>query len=114
MSYASHVAEIILQQLGGADSLRAMIGAGPFLCGLVDRVQPALSFRFRARAAKRANMARIILDPSDTYTVELWRAGQDSASLLVTREGIYSDQLISVLEYETGLRLRNSTPAHPS
>lgn len=95
------VANTIIQQLGGANKLRAMIGAGPFL-GDDNSVQ------FSFKGSRKANKCRITLDWTDTYTVQLFRYSPKycSGKMVYELEGCYADMLIPVFESETGLYLR--------
>lgn len=97
------VAETILSQLGGAARLTAMIGARQFAAG-----DSELTFKFAAPATNGANCIQIVLDASDTYEVIFHRIGR--APKFEVREigrvpFVYDDQLIDVIESETGLRL---------
>src|SRR3972149_3750970 len=64
------VAETILQQMGGARRLKAMIGAYDFLGSEKDR---ELQFKWKAKARNGAKAITISLDPSDTYTLKFWK-----------------------------------------
>ena len=97
------VANTILAQLGGGGRLTAMIGAKDFL-GDAN----SLKFRFAAPAKNGANLVRVQLDASDTYTVEFYKIGRAPAfecSKINSISFVYDDQLVPVIESETGLRL---------
>lgn len=97
------VANTILAQLGGSGRLTAMIGATDFL-GNGNR----LKFRFTAPAKNGANLVRVQLDASDTYTVEFYkidRAPKFDCNKINSVSFVYDDQLVPVIESETGLRL---------
>jgi hypothetical protein len=94
------VAEEIFQQLG-AGRMTAMIGVSRIRHGK-DRI----IVRFKARAIGGINKFEIILDPSDTYTVKLYRETVKGDSLKYETSDIYCDQLIDLLEKQTGLAFR--------
>jgi hypothetical protein len=102
MSQGNTVATTILAQLGGAGRLSAMIGAYNFMSD-----GPALIFKFRAQASKGIKAIKVTLDPSDTYTVRFWRIGNRGLNVQQVAEhsDVYADNLKTVIEYETGLRL---------
>ncbi len=100
MTNATHtnVASIILSQLGGNRFL-AMTGAKDLLDlgnGLRCRI---------GRNAKRITHVEIILDASDTYTVNFYRVtkrGLD-VELVESLDMVYADNLRSHFEISTGL-----------
>lgn len=98
-------ANTILSQLTGASNgaarLVAMIGAWAVTFGNDDDV----SFRFKARAQNGANMCRIKLDPSNTYTVEFISFRGSQRTLKGIFKDVYNDSLKELFEHETGLRL---------
>jgi hypothetical protein len=100
------VANEILHQLGGARRLGMMLGAHAF-GGTAD----SLSFRFRARATNGSNALRIVLDPSDTYTIEFLSLRGRSRIVKKTFEGAYAEDLRQIFESETGLYLNLGTMA---
>jgi hypothetical protein len=95
------VANTIAQQLGhSANRMVAMIGAYNFVGS-----ENSLSFRFKARARNGANACRIVLDPSDTYTVEFISLRGTSRKVKGEFKDIYADSLKGLFERETGLYL---------
>ena len=95
----SQVAETILHQLGGNRFL-VMTGARNLV---YDRT--SLTFKV-GRNSKSVTHCRIVLDPSDTYTVEfLWVRGHH-VKTRGTHEGVYCDQLVEIFERGTGLATR--------
>jgi hypothetical protein len=94
------VAETIYQQLGGG-RMATMIGVSRIRHGN-DR----LIVRFKARALNGINKFEIILDPCDSYTVKLYRETAKGDTLKYETSGIYCDQLIELLEKQTGLAFR--------
>ena len=95
------VANTILSQIGGRGRLSAMLGAKDFLGG-----ERHLQFKFAAKAANKANTIKIILDPSDTYTVEMWSCRGTSFKKVFELEGVYAEDLLRVMEGETKLAFR--------
>jgi hypothetical protein len=95
------VAETILRQIGGGNRLRAMIGASGFIGS-----DTSLSFKWKAKAKNGANALRIVLDPSDTYTMHFYKLRAGKATELEKFDDIYSDMLREVFEDCTGLYLR--------
>jgi hypothetical protein len=99
------VAQTILQQIGGAGRLSAMIGARNFVAA-----PDALSFTFAARGRDGIRGVRVILTPADLYDVEFIRVGRPTATyigrhVLETVEGVYAEDLRRVIEDRTGLAL---------
>ena len=105
-------ADIILQQLGGRNRLQAMIGARDIYS---DDNGLSLVFKFMQGAKNKANYLKITLADSDTYTVKFVRITRKKdptfgvympvAEDVSEFELIYCDQLIELIEAETGLFL---------
>lgn len=93
------IANTILQQMGGANRIAAMTGA-QFLA-LDNGVQ------FRFKGSRIANSCRVILDPSDTYTVEFHKITKRGLNCKVVKSlsGVYCDMLTEIFESTTGLYL---------
>ena len=89
------VANTILQQLGGGRFI-AMTGARLF-CG--DNT----SLQFSIPTAKGINKVRIVLDPSDTYTVEFYNLRGTKITKKAAVNDIYAEDLCDVFEDHTGL-----------
>jgi hypothetical protein len=99
------VAQTILQQLGGAGRLSAMIGARNFVA-----YHDALSFTFAARGRDGIRAVRVILTPADLYTVEFIKVGRPTSAyigrhVVETVEYVYADMLRATIEQRTGLAL---------
>lgn len=90
------IASTILEQIGG-NQFRMMTGAKGFVA-----LDGGLLFRLNARSAKGVTHVRIVLDPSDTYTVTFY--GQKSTGGEVVYDSTYCDQLRGLFEDVTGLR----------
>lgn len=82
----NEIATTILSQLGGQRFI-AMTGAKSFVAGERD-----LTFRI-GRNKSRANMVRITLDASDTYTVEFLRYQNFDITVISHHSDIYADTL---------------------
>jgi hypothetical protein len=95
------VANTILAQLGGSRVLNAMLGVKAFIGG-----ENSLSFSWKARARDSINALRVVLDPSDTYTVEFLRIRNSSRVVVDTRSDVYCDGLVDLIQSRTGLALR--------
>lgn len=98
------VGQTILEQMGGAGKLRAMVGGTPVL------LDNGLFFGFKG--CRKANRVQITLRGNDTYTMTFYKfspktldcrtVGDDAGE----RSGVYANQLISLFEQFTGLTLR--------
>lgn len=92
------VAKTILQQLGG-NKFIAMTGAKNFVGD-----ERSLSFMLPGNfAAKRIRGVRILLHPSDTYTVEFNKMSKGKIVNVSTHYYIYDDQLQELFTRVTGL-----------
>ena len=95
------VATTILSQLaGGTGRLSMMIGAYGFVGS-----DNSITFRFKARAKNGSNAFRVVLDPSDTYTVEFISVRGSSRKVKESFSDIYADSLTTLFERKTGLYL---------
>lgn len=90
------IAKTIRQQLGG-HRLSVMTGAKSFVA-----IERGLQFRI-GRNAKRVNVVRIVLDPSDTYTVSFLWVTRNGAQTRYEAKDIYAEQLRELFERETGM-----------
>lgn len=97
---SNNVAITILRQLGGAVMLSMMIGAKNFIAG-----NDHLSFKFSNKGAGKPNHIKVTLHPSDTYSVQFGRIWGLDFKVLETVEGVYCDNLKSIIEDRTGLYL---------
>ena len=92
-------AETILKQMGGIGRIRAMTGAKQFLALAGQYV--GVQFKFPNRLRSRGNYVRITLNVGDTYDMRF----QNGAKVVAEFKGVYADQLKSLFEEQTGLRL---------
>ncbi len=98
--YDLEVAKTIIQQLGGASKLKAMIGAKNFSAD-----GNMVCFQFPRCNSFRA--VRITLNAMDTYDIQF--LGGNDFRVLKEFNGIYNDMLINIFEDTTGLRLSLGT-----
>ena len=101
----NEIAEIIVQQLGGLALLRLLLGTRRVLFN-------EKGIRFDIHGCKKINQIQIEYDESmDTYQVKFlhYRPARMDLSLIANYEETYCDQLVSLIESETGLYLR---PVH--
>lgn len=96
------IATTILEQLGGAGRLVAMMGARNFL-DLGDGLQ----FKLGRGAANKATHLTITLTADDLYTVRFQRVAKRGLEISEkgTTEGVYADQIRGLIERETGMYL---------
>lgn len=94
------VANTIASQLGGTHRLVSMIGAHGFTGS-----ENALSFRVKAANPRKIKAIRIVLDPSDTYSVAFFTGTRYSMHAIETVTGVYADSLRETIERVTGLYL---------
>lgn len=50
------------------------------------------------------NKVQVNLEPSDTYTVQFWKAGRSVSELAREVDNVYADGLCQCIEHNTGLR----------
>jgi ppGpp synthetase/RelA/SpoT-type nucleotidyltranferase len=93
----SHIAQEIINQLGGTRRLNIMVGAYDFIAG-TDYV----SFRIKN---PRANYIKIKLNSQDLYDVEVGRVRGDKYTIVKQYKNVYSD-LFNVLQEATGMYFR--------
>lgn len=60
------IAKTIIEQMGGAGKIRAMVGVKTFIAS-----EDGVSFHFKG--SRKMNYVEITLDPSDTYTMTLYK-----------------------------------------
>lgn len=83
-----------------AKTIAAQIGNMAFrMLGAKDLLSTENSLQFAIRGSRTANMIRVQLDPSDTYTVEFYKGVRKVKSV----SGVYCDSLREVLQAHTGL-----------
>lgn len=87
------VATTILNQLGG-NRFIAMTGSKKFVS-----IENGLQFRIPGKV----NSCRIVLDDSDTYTVEFFKIRGVNVKSVYELSGVYADMLQSIFTSQTGL-----------
>lgn len=97
------VASTVLAQMGGARALTMMLGVKTF-SSHSDEGLGALSFRFKG--SRKVNYVKIILAPSDTYTLRFGKIGKTDYDVVEFIEDVYFDQLNDVFRRVTGLETR--------
>ena len=95
-----HVAETILEQMGGIRRLRLMTGAHSF-------VADSNMVMFGFKGSRAANKCRVTLLPNDTYKFEVFKITKRglSCKTVAEHDEVYFDQLMDLFEAATGLYL---------
>lgn len=92
-----NIAQTIVQQLGNVTL--AMLGANK----LVDAGN---SLQFGIKGSKRCNKIVIELMADDTYTISTWKVGRVNFKKVGECDGVYVDNLHTVIQDLTGLYTR--------
>lgn len=90
---------VVLQQLGGAGRLAAMVGAKI----TYDNKNQNVGIRFKG--STKANYVRITLNGKDLYDMEFLKIRGTSFKTVQTYNDVYGDQLKELFEKFTGLYL---------
>ncbi len=94
-----------------ANTIRDQIGREAlFMLGAQHLVGDRNSLSFKVRGSRKANHIKIILDASDTYSMEFYKIRGTSVKLVTSMNWIYADQLRSVIESVTGLYVTWASP----
>jgi hypothetical protein len=98
----NEIAETILDQMGGAGKLYAMIGA-QHMVSLDDLG----GVQFVFKGSKRTNKVVIKLNSLDLYDIEFWKFTKSTGACVKVTElcSLYADQLVQTFSEETGLYL---------
>lgn len=101
------VYEIILQQIGGHKRLVSFLGAKNFVYSESDKDGYWLSFRLPNRLSKDGiNYIKIELNIGlDVYEMEFGKVGKTSYKVVKKLDVVYCDQLVDLIEENTGLYL---------
>ena len=99
-------ATTILDQLGGAGRLAAMIGARDLLA--LDGLG-GVQFKIGRGAAKSISCIRIEIDALDTYTVRFYAGRGLNVREVSNFPGMYAEDLRRLIEGETGFVLSLGT-----
>ena len=92
------IAQIILDQLGGQRKLVVMTGANNFVA-----VKNGVAFKLKSRIA---NYVKIVLNGNDLYDIEFQKLIGTKSKKVAEYNDIYFDQLIPIVEKETGMYLK--------
>jgi len=107
---SNQVALTILNQIGGANRLVAMINASSFASGNFAKVgEPdayGVSFRIGMRAKKGIKAVIIKLNGRDLYDVEFGKMVNFEYKVVDSASDIYAEDLRDLIERTTGLALR--------
>jgi len=95
-------AQVVIQQMGGAGKLQAMIGAKNFIQSQKDNY---LQFQYMTGAKNKANRLRITLNAKDLYDVEFFVVRKGEKIVKEAFEDVWNDQLIKLFEDSTSLYL---------
>lgn len=99
------ICEIIIQQLGGYNKLKAMVGASNYNFGTIkykEYEQPCVLFKFKMNP--KIKSLRVIYDEGkDLYAMQfLGRTGKIHKEI----DDVFCDELVKNFEETTGLLLR--------
>lgn len=94
------IAETIIQQLGGFNRLKLMIGASNLS---YSNKEKSVSFKFKM--FPKANYLTVKLDQYDTYTMEFIRATVKGIKVFESYEHVYAEDLVPIFKRVTGLEL---------
>lgn len=98
MTHNRMITETILQQLGGG---RFVVMTGAKNLAEVDR---GLGFMLPGNLTRDGiNAVKIVLDPSDTYTVKFMKMTRTKLTVIKEVSDVYCDMLQDVFEDATGL-----------
>ena len=104
------VAMTIIKQMGGMGRLKAMVGAKDFLSYSAASESEhgeglgGVAFKF-AKSKGKPDYVKIILDPSDTYTVTFGNVRGYQLKNEDKTSGVYASNLRDLFERKTGLYL---------
>jgi len=102
MTQELEVAYEIMNQIN-VTRLQVMTGARNFIahtekCG-------GLSFRLPKFSGVKINYVKIILNANDLYDIEFGKVGSKSYKVISEHEDIFAEDLVKLIETETGLAL---------
>lgn len=84
--------------------IASQIGDGAFyLIGAHDLVGAPDALMFGIRGSRKGNKIRVVLDPTDTYTVELWKGRGLNIKQVEAVSDVHAPELCRVIEGLTGL-----------
>jgi len=100
-SASDAIGRTILQQMGGAGRLKAMLGMN-----YVRFLPSGVEFSWPNKTRTKGNLVRVILEPSDTYKMEFFNATRGSRKLVKSLRDVYAEDLVHLFEHQTGWFLR--------
>lgn len=112
--WAQQVASTILEQLGGAEAVRSMLGPATSFSVQHDLERGAgllVSGIDMTECGGRVTAFRVLLAPSDTYDVDVFEGPEADLRLVDSVDDIYSDMLVECVESRTGYSLTSPFPA---
>lgn len=93
------IADTILSQMGGP-KIGVMIGVKSF-----DVIDNGLAMYWKAKAANKANIAKIQLNANDLYDITFERIWGEKHTLISEHQDVFNSNLVSLFENETSLAL---------
>jgi hypothetical protein len=108
------VGDTILEQLGGRNQLKAMIGLTQVSRDYASKKSRGGVTLYIPKSPTGAVQIVIRLKPDDTYFVEVLKGTTRKGYYPIkTAEGLFADQLVPVIEEATGLRLSLGRTGNP-
>lgn len=91
----SGVGKTIIDQMGGPR-------IGRFLGWTDLKMLPkGVEFKWPNKQRTRGNMVRIVLEPSDTYTMTFFNATANGQKVVKRYDDVYADMLVDIFERQT-------------
>ena len=94
------IAQTIINQLGGAGRLKAMVNARNF-----GKTADENGLVFRFSGSKLMNYIKIKLNVNDLYNIEYYKVWGVKIKTVMTEEDVYGEDLIRFISETTGLDL---------
>lgn len=97
------VGKTIIEQMGGPRRLTMFLGVKE-----IKLLPNGAMFYFPNSKPSRGNLVEVLLDPSDTYTMNFYHASnlKGTKKLVKSVDGVYAEQLIPIFERQTGYYLK--------
>lgn len=90
-----------------AQTIASQIGRQTFMMlGASELVAFPNGLQFKIKGSKKVNSIFITLEPTDTYSIQFWKAKKGSPELVKEETDVYVDNMHSVIESVTGLYTR--------
>lgn len=100
MTMEIEIAKTIIQQMGGAGRMTAMVGAKQFMA-----LSSGVQFRIGGGAYRKINRVQVTLNGSDLYDVAFFRTTKCAVLSVKEVKDVYAEDLKPVFERETGMYL---------